>query len=353
LKFEPRRRFSRVARARAMVAVGSLVLIAALAVAPHETVRAAGESPSAAPMQLFGVHPLQEGRTTLPGGHFNFALVPGQHIVDAVVVENFSAHPVHFHMYGADLLTAAGGGLAPAQPTAAMHQVGVWISVSVPVFTVAAHGQFTDHFTLTVPTHVTSGQHLGAVVAAADVGVTAQGDPIEARAALIAVVTVPGAAHPSAALTPLVGSDVTAGRVGFGLTLSNTGNVLLTYAGFVAIADADGHRVATLALTPTNAYVVPSGRTPLAVTWQEPTPLADTYRAEATVTIFANGKAIRTLTSQSLALRFSSSPPAYVPLAIGFAIAALILLMVWIARSVAGRRRISGTPRIRHTGSVA
>jgi hypothetical protein len=336
-----------------MSAVGSFVVIAAFAVAPHETVRAAGESLSASPMQLFGVHPLQEGRTTLPGGHFNFALVPGQRVSDAVVVENFSARALRFQVYGSDLLTATGGGLAPAQPTATMREVGAWITVSVQAFTVAAHSQFTDHFTLKVPTRVSSGQHLGAVVTAADVGVTAQGDPIEARAALIAVVTVPGAAQPSARLTPLVGSDATAGQVGFGLTLANTGNVLLTYAGLVVIDDAEGHRVATLALTPTNAYVVPSGQTPLAGVWKEPTPLADTYRAEATVTIFANGKPIRTLTSQSLALRFASGVPVFVPVAITLAIAAMILLMVWIARSVAGRRHTSDAPRGRRAGSVA
>ncbi len=62
--------------------------------------------PSATPAssQLFGVHPVQEGRTTLPGGHFNFALVPGQRISDGIVIVNFSSHALHFHVYGADLL---------------------------------------------------------------------------------------------------------------------------------------------------------------------------------------------------------------------------------------------------------
>ena len=115
-------------------------------------------------------------------------------------------------------------------------------------FTIAAHGQFTDHFTLTVPTRVSSGQHLGAVVAAADVGVTAQGDPIEARAALIAVVTVPGAAHPSARLTATrrIGCDrgtgwISASRCPIPATCSSRMPVSST------IDDAEGHRVATLA----------------------------------------------------------------------------------------------------------
>jgi len=340
-------------RARAILTIGSLMLVGALAVGSHETARAAGASAAPAPMPLFGVHPVQEGRTTLPGGHFNFALVPRQRIVDAIVVENSSDHALGFHVYGADLLTAAGGGFAPAQPTATMRGVGAWIIVSVPLVTVSAHSQFTDEFTLTVPASVSSGQHLGAVVAAASVGVTSQGNPIEARAALIVVVTVPGVADASARLTPLVGSDATAGQVGFGITLSNTGNVLLTYTGLLAIDDAGGHPVAALPLTPANAYVVPSGQIPLVATWKEPAPLADTYRAQATVTVFANGTPIRTLTSQSLVLRLSSGVPAFVPIGVSLAIAAMILLAAGIARGLAERRHTPAARRVRRTGSVA
>ena len=253
----------------------------AVTVRSQETVHAVTASPATAPAQLFGVHPVQEGRTTLPGGHFNFALVPGQRISDGIVVENFSNHILHFHVYGADLLTATGGGQTPAQPTAKMHAVGAWIAVSVTTIAVAAHSRATDTFTLTVPIVVSSGQHLGAVVAAASVGVTPQGNPIEARAALIAVVTVPGVARPSAGLTPLVGSAATAGQVGFGITISNSGNVLLTYAGVLVIDDAAGHRLATLLLTPTNTYVVPSGHVPLAAIWRDPADLAAMYRAHA------------------------------------------------------------------------
>jgi hypothetical protein len=339
---------------RAISTIGSIMLIGALGVGSHGTaLAAAGESPASMPTELFGVHPVQEGRTTLPGGHFNFALVPGQRIADAIVVENFSDHPLRFDVYAADLLTATGGGLAPAQPTAVKREVGAWISISIPAAIVAAHGSVVDPFTLTVPTSVSSGQHLGAVVAAADVGVTAGGTPIEARAALIVVVTVPGVADPAARLTPLEGSDAVPGQVGFRLTLSNTGNVLLTFTGLLLIDNAEGHRVATLPLSPTNSYVVPDGQVPLAGVWNEPTPLADTYRATATVTVFADGERIGTLTSQSLALRLSSSVPAFVPLALVLAVAALIVLAAWVARGGVGRRRRSAALRLRGTGSVA
>jgi hypothetical protein len=200
---------------------------------------------------------------------------------------------------------------------------------------------------------VSPGEHLGAVVAAADVGLTSLGNPIQARAALIAVVTVPGIADASARLAPLGASDATVGQVAFNLRLSNTGNVLLTFTGVVRIDDAQGHRLATLALTPSNTYVVPNGQVPLAAVWKEPTPLADMYSAKATVTVFANGKLVRTLTSQSLVLSLSSGVSVGILLALSLAVAALLALVVWIARSESGRRRRPVARRVRRTGSVA
>src|SRR6202049_3931612 len=217
-------------RARAIASPVCVVLLSILLVNGQGVARAASTSPPN-PGRLFGVHPVQQGRTTLPGGHFSFALLGGQSISDGIVVENLSDRALRFHVYGADLVTAAGGCLAPAQPTAVMHEAGAWIAVSSPVVTIAAHSQFTDSFTLTLPATVSPGQHLGAVVAAAGVGVTAQGNPIEARTALITVVTVPGISQPSGRLSSLTGTVTSSGSIGFGITLSNTGNGLLTTAG--------------------------------------------------------------------------------------------------------------------------
>lgn len=339
-------------RARALSAACGVALFAIVAVGTAEEVRAAAQFATPAPSELFGVHPVQEGRTTLPGGHFNFALVPGQKISDGIVVVNFSTHALRLHVYGADVLTAIGGGLAPAQPTATMREVGAWIAVSAPVIMIAAHSQTTDEFTLTVPTAAASGQHLGAVVAAADIGVTAQGNPIEARAALIAVVTVPGAAHPSASLAALFGSGAGSGQFDFRITVSNTGNVLLTYAGSVMIDDADGHPIAKLPLTPTNGYIVPGGRTALGAEWKEPAPLAAAYRAQVTVTVLANGVPVGTLTSQSLAVVFPSAGPGWLVVALALAILVMLVLAVWAGRRVARWRHPTGVRRVLGTGPV-
>jgi len=323
--------------------LGCVAMLVALSSGGQAVIHAAADTSLAASSadQLFGVHPAQEGSTTLPGGHFNFALVSGQSITDGIVVENFSDRALTFRVYGADLLTAVGGGLAPVQPTATMREVGAWITVSAPTTTIPAHGKFTDNFTLKVPAVVSPGQHLGAVVAAADVGLTPQGSTIEARTALITVVTVPGIAHASASLNSLSGSVAIPGQTGFGIMLSNTGNVLLTYSGSLVIDDGDGHRVVSLPLTPINAYVVPDGRVSLAATWKELAPQDAKYRAEATVTILDDGTPVATLTSQSLALPSSSGTPLLMFVGLALAAMGIPLFAAWSIRR--GTRRRSRT----------
>jgi len=282
---------------------------------------------------------VQQGRTTLPGGHFNFALVAGGHISDAVVIENFTDHAIGFHVYGADLRSTSGGPLAPAQPADVMREVGAWIVMSNPQVSVAAHGQFTDAFTLTLPETASPGQHLGAVVTSANLGTTPQGSVIEARIALIVVVSDPGSVRVSARLSPLRGSTTVPTQVGFTITLSNTGNVLLTYAGSVAVYNDRAHEIARLPLAPGDAYVVPAGHVPLAVNWIETVPQSGTYRAQVTLTILANGKPVGTLTSQSLSLPLETGAPAPIIATIALGFGLIILLMIAaVTRRMRNRR---------------
>lgn len=324
-------------RSRAIALPVCAALLSILFVQGQGVARAA-PSPSTNAGQLFGVHPLQQGRTTLPGGHFNFALLPGESIADGIVVENLSNRALSFHVYGADLVTATGGGLAPAQPSATMREAGAWIVVASPVATVAAHAQLTISFTLTLPATVSPGQHLGAVVAAAQVGVTSQGNPIEARTALITVVTVPGVADPSARLSPLTGSMTSSGSVRFGITLSNTGNLLLTYSGVVAVVDGKGHHVAALLLQPDNTYVVPKGQVQLAALSHQLAPGATAFRAQATITLLANGVPVGTLTSQSVALQLPSGTSIAIVAGVALLLAALLALVALSIRRRARRR---------------
>ncbi|MHB8490141.1 MAG: hypothetical protein ACYDCS_12730 [Candidatus Dormibacteria bacterium] len=314
----------------------------------------ADTAPSAGPTEgsLFGAHPVQQGHTTLPGGHFNYALIAGGHISDGVVVENFTDHSIDFSIYGADLRSASGGGLAPAQPNDIMHEAGAWIVISKPRVTIPAHGQLTDNFTLTVPTTASPGEHLGAVVTSANVGTTPQGSVIEARTALIVVVTVPGSDHPSATLSPLRGSTAVPGQFSFAITLSNTGNLLLTYTGSVAVYDGHGRRVARLPLAPADAYVVPTGHVPLAAIWADTIAQSGTYRAQAVLTILANGKPVGTLTSQSLALSLASGIPILSVSAIALGCGLILLLLTWfIDRRMRTRRSLVAVRRTAESSS--
>jgi GTPase len=343
-------RFAHCARARAIASLGCAAVLATLTA--QEVALAASATLQANPRQVFGVHPVQQGRTTLPGGHFNFALAPGESITDAIVIENLSDSALTFHVYGADLLTAAGGGLAPAQPTAPMREAGAWITIFAPTVTIRAHGQLTDKFTLRLPVVVSVGEHLGAVVVAADVGLTPQGIPIEARTALITVVTVPGVALPSGRLDSLAGAVDASGHIAFDISLFNTGNVLLTYAGAVTVVDSDGHRVAMLALTPTTAYVVPGGRVQLAAVWTATAHHSDQYSARATVTILADGTPVATLSSQTLALSFTSALLVIIAGGVAGAVVLIVLFAIGAARRRRQRRTTARGVLSRRLGSV-
>lgn len=327
-----------VARVRALASLSCIAVSTLMSAGTSAVVDAAASPSAASPAQLLGVHPAEQGSTTLPGGHFNYALVAGQRVADAIVVENLSDQALTVHVYGADLLTAVGGGLAPAQPTATMHAVGAWIDVVAASITIAAHSQITDAFTVTVPGVASPGQHLGAVVASADAGTTAQGNPIEARVALIAVVTIPGVALASGTLTPLTVSPAGSGQPRFAITLANSGNVLLTYAGSLDITSDDGHHVVTIPLLPATAYVVPGGQVPLSAVWKEGGARTGGYRIQAQVVILADGAPVTTLSSQTLDFQIAAAFPTLAVVG-GVPVIALVLLLVaWFI----GRRRRHG-----------
>jgi hypothetical protein len=127
------------------------------------------------------------------------------------------------------------------------------------------------------------------------------------------------------------------GSIRFGITLSNTGNLLLTYSGVVAIVDGNGHHVALL-LQPDNAYVVPSGQVQLAAVSHQLPPGATTFRAQATITLLANGVPVGTLTSQSVALQLPTGTPIAIVAGVALLLAALLLLVVLSIRRRACRR---------------
>ena len=107
------------------------------------------------------------------------------------------------------------------------------------------------------------------------------------------MITVPGTANPSASLNALSRKTGNPDQLGFDITLSNTGNLLLTYAG--------------------------------------------------SVTVLADGAAVSTLHSQSLEISLSTASPLPLILAGGLAcLLMLVLLTWWMHRRRRSRRRLGG-----------
>ncbi|MFJ5020523.1 hypothetical protein [Streptomyces goshikiensis] len=80
--------------------------------------------PASAAGAPFGVQAGLYGLTTLTGGHFGYALKAGARIEDSAVIHNENDEARTFHVYGANVSNAAGGGLAPAQEGQRMRAVG-------------------------------------------------------------------------------------------------------------------------------------------------------------------------------------------------------------------------------------
>jgi hypothetical protein len=270
------------------------------------------------------------GQTTLDSNHFAYALPAGAHVSDAIVVSNFSDAPLTFRVHGADLVSVAGGGVAPLEEGSASHLVGTWISVSQQELTVPAHQELNDPFTVTIPSDTAPGDHLGAVVVAKQAA-AAQSIRVLTRAALIVKTTVPGQVHLGVALGPL-SADQQGSDERFSIAVHNAGNVLFTVTGEVTVRD--GSRiVATVPVEPGGIYVIPGGSAIVRATWHG-TPELGEVTAVASVHVKVSGVPSGTFMSNTLRLSFFSWR-----LLIVILLALLAIMLALLAALLVHRRR--------------
>lgn len=291
----------------------------------------------AADQPVLGVHP-QNQESPDAHGHFRYDVQPGMVIHDGLVVQNFSDTTMQVDVYPADLLQAQGGGFAPAQKGQPMHEVGAWIVFDKASITIPPRQQLVDPFTLTVPNPVDPGQHLGAVVAAANVsksgGVTIQG-----RTALITEVVVPGLANPQAAVGPLAVTHDNDGSLTFKVGVTNTGNVLLAIDGSVVVRDSSGRTVTSVPLVPSKSYAFPKG-TALDLQSSQPwTPPAGDFTFQAVAKAYSNDKLVGTYSDSPLSLTFVNWVRVWISLA--------VLLLVLVVAAIATRRWLARRRRAR------
>jgi hypothetical protein len=275
----------------------------------------------------YGVRAGLSGTTTLDKNHFTYALPPGGGVIqDAIVVSNYSDEPLTFDIHGADMLTAAGGGLAPAADGAASTLVGTWLTVDHPTLTVPAHQEISAPFTLTVPGGRQPGEYIGAMVVSRRASAP-QSISVRTRAALTVDVTVLGTVDLRAAPGPLVALHQR-DDVHFTLAVANRGNVLFTFSGEVVVRDGSGSVVATIPVAPGGVYVIPGGQASVSALWHG-APWWGSASATATVHARLASGVLRTFQSDPLQLSFF---PWSVVIAAGAGIAGALAALVVLSR---------------------
>jgi hypothetical protein len=208
---------------------------------------------------------------------FTYELGPDKYVVDAVVVKNSTATSQTFELYAADGYdTAHSDVFALRSATQPKLGVGAWVHLPSASVTVPAHSSIGVPFSLSVPAHVSPGDHMGGIVALDEepAAVTGNGSRLLVRTGVGVriLVRVPGRLHPGLSVTGvrvsgsvpplsfLSGSSRATVRVG----IANTGNTVLSGVLHVAATDSFGRTVARLAPVRFNA-LLPGARATLVV----------------------------------------------------------------------------------------
>ena len=258
-------------RCRQAAVLGAVVLVAL-------GIPSAGAAGAGRPAPVFGVRPAYSGKTTLHGGHFDYALARGGQVSDGIALINLSLGVITLHLYPTSATVLPGGGISPGEP-GAQGGVGSWIHVTRPTVTLLEHRSTIDAFTVAVPPATPSGDYLGAIVASYGAQTPAgNGLATQTRAALIVHLRVLGRTHLAVSVAR---PDAQRNSHGELLTVSvaNHGNVLFTLTGAILI---DGGRTARLELSPAGIYVLPGGHATLSALWPNP-PFAGHSTARAVI----------------------------------------------------------------------
>jgi hypothetical protein len=251
----------------------------------------------------FGLRAGLYGRTTLENQHFQYAVRPGAVVGDSVDVLNLSDQTHTFRLYGADLVQASDGGLAPTFPDDRQRDAGAWISMDSAAVTVPPHGQATVGFTTRVPEDAAPGDHLGAVVASSKTEQKPGALAVESRVALMVRVRIPGVAR----LDGTVGRLRISGGGGasrFTVVVHNSGNLLMTAAGRIE-AKRGTATVAVVPVAPKDIYVIPGGSASFEGVWLA-TPMFGRRTATAVFDLSAFREPDITRRSDTVSLSFFS-----------------------------------------------
>jgi hypothetical protein len=302
---------------RALVVVVVLWLL--VSVSP-----AAGQQASSG----YGVRPAPDCHTDGRTG-FAHALEPGASVIDGVEIFNLTGDPAFFDLYGGDVITSTGGGLAPAPRGSDTTGAGLWIVPDEGTVEVPPRSSMVVPFSISVPAGVAPGTEAAAVLVEPHAASGSGSIEARSRVALIVEIEVLGEVDLGVVLGGLTFRRDRTGIV-FQLPVTNTGNVTFALSGAVRIGrSGDG---AVILLTPSDVAIGPGERLELAGTWRSP-PSIGRYDATPVVTAQVPNRQPVQVTGQPITIWFIPWPAISL-----LAIAAL--LAAWILAATRDRRQL-------------
>lgn len=247
-------------RAPWLVVLGALLALL-LATPAH------AQAPLGAAPQL-GIRPVGEA----DGAFLSLELQPGEERIVEVEVTNQGSSPLRARTFAADAYTIVNGGFGLRDAGAPTTRSTAWLMFPTEELALEPGQAVVRSVRIRVPADAPAGQHLtGLAVENADpikgTGQVALNQVV--RKAIAVLITVPGATE--ARLAVDAGDHLrVADRSVVGVSLRNTGNVLLRPSGRVTVSDARGVEVAAESFSMDSFYAGDAARLELPLDEQLP-----------------------------------------------------------------------------------
>jgi hypothetical protein len=187
--------------------------------------------------------------------NYSYAVDPGGHLEDALVVVNNGPASIDLVLYAADAFTTDTGQLDLRTRDHAPTGVGAWLQMDLERISLEPGESGEIPFTVAIPDDAAPGDHLGGIVTTP--ALTSDDTEPERRAAIRVHLRVGDGFRPSLSVEDLSvdysGDPLGAGLATVTYTLRNTGDTMLAAEQSVAVASAfDAFRVAAepIAATP-------------------------------------------------------------------------------------------------------
>ncbi len=219
----------------------------------------------------FSIEPARTPGALFGRPDFNYDVVPGQRIHDAVVLSNTTSAPEDFRVWAADAYnTAVGGGFAIRPMTWVNHGVGAWIQLPLSrdsIYQLPGNTAVTLNLTLTIPPDATPGVHAGGIVALEiPPGTSPRGYGhvnVHLGVATAVFVHVQGAAKAGAALggvqvqasVPPLAFVSGSSEAHVSFQLENTGNTVLNGMARATVTNIFGQTVKVFPAVPVNDFL--------------------------------------------------------------------------------------------------